>query len=77
MVKFHNVSKSDALEFFINEKSSFLQTKHHMDWTISKEGHKGDFKVKCQVDSKTYEETGVEIHSLVNSIVHRIKAKER
>ena len=73
---FHNLDRSEALENFINEKTSHLHMDSNFKWFFSKEGHHGFYKVKCVFPGHSVEETGRDLHGLVSHVVSRIKAKE-
>lgn len=73
---FNHIDRSESLENFINEKTEHLHGEYNLNWIISKEGQK-DFKIKCMSKSQVFTETARDPYQIVNSIVHRMKTKER
>lgn len=73
---FNHIDRSEALENFIHEKTDQLHDDQDLNWIISKEGQK-DFKIKCVSKKQVFTETARDPYQIVNSIVHRMKVKER
>jgi len=74
---FNHIDRSESLENFIHEKTEHLHDNNQdLNWIISKEGQK-DFKIKCMSKNQVFTETARDPYQIVNSIVHRMKVKER
>lgn len=73
---FNHIDRSEALESFIHEKTESLHSEADLNWIISKEGQK-EFKIKCVSKKQVFSETAHDPYQIVNSIVHRMKVKEK
>lgn len=75
-VFFNHIDRSESLESFIDDKTSHLHSDESFNWIISKESNK-DFKVKCIGKTKVFSEVGKDPYHLVNSIIGKMKSKEK